>query len=606
MKHLCLSLLCLFATLSLPGTAAARDVAEEEILKAPQPDVWDGAGYSVAIDGDTMVVTAPFEDSNASGVNGSQTNDTLIDSGAAYVFGRSGSNWVLQAYLKAPNPGTNDHFGVSAAISGDIIVVGAWLEDSAATGVNGATGSEAAADSGAAYVYVRSGATWAYNAYLKASNTGAADGFGYAVGISGNTIVVGALYEDSSGVGPGGVQTNNNAPNSGAAYVFTRSGNSWTQQAYLKPSNTGSEDLFAISVAVDANTIVVGASQEDSGARTINGAQTDTALEAGAAYVFVRNGAAWSQQAYLKTSNADAGDRFGHSVSVRGDLLVAGAISEAGAATLVNGNQASNAMAQAGAAYVFQRTGAAWAQQAYLKSSNPDQQDQFGMSVAAGEHSVLIGVSHEDSSAQLTDGNAADNGRIDSGAAFLFVRNGTTWTKEAYLKASASERGGRFGWSVAMSGDRAIVGSSGDFTNNYTGSGFAALYSGISPGPLALWRQAWFATQENTGNAADSADPDKDGLINLLEFATGSSPTEPSPHPGTPVKNGNQLSFTWFRNIDVLSEDIAIFPQWSNDLANWNEWGMSETEQTPGISGNIITGLFTSDDRVFLRLRVER
>lgn len=599
MKHLCLSLLCLFCPLALPGTAAARDVVEDEILTAPQPDVRDGAGYCVAIDGDTMVVTAPYEASNASGVNGSQTNDSLPGAGAAYVFGRSGTNWVLQAYLKAPNPGQNDNFGVSAAISGDIIVVGAYREDSAATGVNGATGSEAAADSGAAYVYVRSGATWAYNAYLKASNTGNGDGFGYAVDISGNTIVVGALYEDSSGAGVGGVQTNDSAADSGAAYVFVRSGNSWAQQTYLKPTNTGAGDLFGISVSGDANTIVIGASQEDNA--------SNTAAESGAAYVFVRNGTAWSQQAYLKASNADAGDRFGHSVSVRGDLLVAGAISEASAATLVNGTQTSNATPHSGAAYVFQRTGTAWAQQAYLKSSHPDQQDLFGLSVAAGDDAVLIGVPYEDSSARTVDGDASNNGLAFSGAAFLYTRSGTTWTKKAYLKSSSSEQNGQFGWSVAMSGDRVLAGSPGETTSGTgTSTGHAALYSGVGPGPLALWRQTWFATQSNTGNAADSADPDKDGLINLLEFATGSSPVSPSPRPGTLVKEGNQLSFTWFRNIDVLSEDLAIFPQWSNDLTSWNDWGMSQTEQSPGISGNIVTGLFTTDDRVFMRLKVEK
>ena len=129
----------------------------------------------MAVSGDTVVVGAIGEDSNATGVNGDQSDNSATDSGAAYVFVRSGTNWSQQAYLKASNTGAGDHFGISVAVSGDTVVVGAHGEDSNATGVNGNQSDNSAIDSGAAYVFVRSGTNWSQQAYLKASNTGADD-----------------------------------------------------------------------------------------------------------------------------------------------------------------------------------------------------------------------------------------------------------------------------------------------------------------------------------------------------------------------------------------------------------------------------------------------
>ena len=172
---------------------------------------------------------------------------------------RSGTNWIQQAYLKASNTGTGDLFGYSVAVSGDTVVVGAVQESSNATGVNGNQSDNSALNSGAAYVFVRSGTNWSQQAYLKASNTGAGDTFGCSVAVSGDTVVVGAPNEDSNATGVNGNQSNNSATDSGAAYVFVRSGTNWTQQAYLKASNTGTDDNFGVSAAVSGDTVVVGA-----------------------------------------------------------------------------------------------------------------------------------------------------------------------------------------------------------------------------------------------------------------------------------------------------------------------------------------------------------
>jgi hypothetical protein len=235
---------------------------QQAYLKASNTGAGDWFGFAVAVSGDTVVVGARDEDSSTTGVN-STPNESAPDAGAAYVFVRSAGVWTQQAYLKASNTGANDQFGASVAVAGDTVVVGAYLENSSTTGVNGDQTNNSALDAGAAYVFVRSAGVWTQQAYLKASNTGAGDWFGASVGVAGDTVVVGAWHEDSSTTGVNSTP-NNSATDAGAAYVFTRSAGVWTQQAYLKASNTGAGDLFGDAVAVAGDTVVVGAYRENS------------------------------------------------------------------------------------------------------------------------------------------------------------------------------------------------------------------------------------------------------------------------------------------------------------------------------------------------------
>jgi hypothetical protein len=179
-----------------------------------------------------------------------------------------------QAYLKASNTGASDLFGISVAVSGDPVVVGASGE----AHVRGVNGPAPPPRLGVAYVFVRSGAAWSQQAYLKASNTNPHDRFGWSVAVSSDTIVVGAKDEDSNATGVNGDQSDNSATASGAAYVFVRSGAAWSQQAYLKASNTGATDIFGWSVAVSGDTIVVGAVGEDSNATGVNGDQSNNSF----------------------------------------------------------------------------------------------------------------------------------------------------------------------------------------------------------------------------------------------------------------------------------------------------------------------------------------
>jgi hypothetical protein len=399
--------------------------SQQTYLKASNAERDDLFGTSVAISGDTLVVGAPGEDSRSSG---GEQNNSGNDAGAAYVFTRSDGVWSQQAFLKARYADEEDQFGASVAISGDTLVVCAPEEDSSATG---GEHNNTALSAGAAYVFSRNNGVWSQQAYLKASNAETDDRFGTRVAISEDTIVVGAPEEDSS---VSGGEADNSASLAGAAYVFTRSGDTWSQQAYLKANNTeGDEsptlfsasgnysiafmppingDKFGTSVAISGDTLVVGATGEDSSAT--GGVTDNSASLAGAVYVFTRNSGVWSQQAYLKASNAESNDEFGTSVAISGDTLVVGATKEDSSAT---GGEADNSMANAGAAYVFTRSGGAWSQLAQLKASNADAGDNFTASVAISGNTVVVGAPHEDSSA---NGGEADNSASNAGAAYTW------------------------------------------------------------------------------------------------------------------------------------------------------------------------------------------
>ncbi|MEI8090525.1 MAG: MBG domain-containing protein [Opitutaceae bacterium] len=391
---------------------------QQAYLKASQVDANDQFGYSVAVSGDTVVVGANLEDSLTTGVN-TTPNENAGDAGAAYVFVRSGTTWTQQAYLKASQVTAGDNFGYSVAVSGDTVVIASPSEDSLTTGVN-STPNESATGAGAAYVFVRSGTTWSQQAYLKASVGHAYTGFGESVAVSGNTVVVGAMWESNNTTGVNSTSTPNWACDaSGAAYVFVRSGTTWTQEAYLKANVIHASDHFGCSVAVSGDTVVVGAYQEDSSTTGVNSTPNTSFSDAGAAYVFVRNGTTWTQQAYLKAAKVTAGDWFGVSVAVSGDTLVVGASREDSSTAGVNSTPNTSEL-NAGAAYVFVRSGTTWTQQAYLKASQVSAGDQFGISVAVSGGTVMVGANQEDSN--TTGINTVANELLgDSGAAYVFT-----------------------------------------------------------------------------------------------------------------------------------------------------------------------------------------
>jgi drug/metabolite transporter superfamily protein YnfA len=387
----------------------------------------DKFGRSVAIDGNTLVVGAPWEESKATGVNGDQSDDSIALAGAAYVFVRNGTTWSQQAYLKASNTvqesntGLYSEFGSSVAISGDTVAIGAFGENSATSGINGNQTDTSLPYSGAVYVFTRSGTSWNQQAYIKASNTDQGDLFGIMLDLSGDTLVVSSPSEYSSATGINGNQADNSLVFVGAAYVFTRNGSSWSQQAYLKASNAGKNDRFGSSISIDGDTIVVGAAQETSNATGVNGDESNNTVgRAGAAYVFVRQGNSWTQQAYLKPSNTGFSDHFGSTVAVYGDILAVAAVNESSRATGIDGDQQDDAALDAGAEYLFKRSGNEWRQTEYIKASNTDPGDNFGVSVTLWEDTLIVGANREDSADNGVGANQLDNSVLSTGAVYVY------------------------------------------------------------------------------------------------------------------------------------------------------------------------------------------
>jgi len=540
------------------SSATDPDILQTAYLKASNTGSLDRFGGAVAISGDTLVIGAELESSNATGVDGDGSNNLAGGAGAAYVFVRSGTGWVQQAYLKASNTEAGDAFGRSVAISGDTIAVGATSEDSGASGVDGDQASNVMPGSGAVYVFVRDGASWSQQAYIKASNPDNGDGFGMSVALSGETLVVGAIGESSSATGVDGDQGDNSILAAGAAYVFVRDGSTWSQQAYLKASNTG-PDGFGWSVAASGDAVVVGARVEASSATGVNGDQLDnSAFLAGAAYVFVRNGTSWSQQAYLKASNTGAGDEFGARLAFSGDTLVVSAVGEDSHVTGVNGVQHGEGATDAGAAYVFARSGTTWTQQAYLKASNTDELDWFGRAVGTSGDVVVVAAMHEDSSASGMDGAQGDDSLGDSGAAYVFVRSGTIWSQLAYLKASNPGFIDEFGCSLAVWGDTLVIGAEGEDSSATGVNGDQSLNNAGSSGASYVFDLDLDAWSDLGGGLAGSAaaplvagsGPLTPGSGNSLHL-TGALPSSPATLVfglaplGAPFKGGTLVPMPW-------------------------------------------------------------
>jgi hypothetical protein len=435
--------------------------------KASNTGMSDAFGSSVAVFGDTVAVGTIFEASSAIGINGNEADNSARESGAVYVFARSGTTWTQQAYIKASNTGMSDEFGFSVALSDDTLAVGAPFEASNSIGINvGNQADNSAFGAGAVYVFVRGGTRWTQQAYVKASNTEpplpgeiVGDAFGSSVSLSGDTLAVGAPGEDSDASGVNRDQTNNNAPGSGAVYVFVRNGQTWTQQAYIKASNTSTGDNFG-AVSLSDDTLAVGAPGESSKATGVNGDQADkSALNSGAVYVFVRNDTTWSQQAYVKASNTRALSEFGSPIALSGDTLAVAAIGESSNATGIDGNQVDTSATSAGAAYVFARRNLGWAQQAYIKASNTAKFDNFGSSLSLSGDTLAVGAPNENGSATGINGVQDDNNAFNgAGAVYVFNRDGMGWSQRLYVKASSAVSGG-FGRSAAISGDTLVVGA---------------------------------------------------------------------------------------------------------------------------------------------------
>ena len=373
----------------------------------------DELGYSVDISGNTALVGA-FREDTAVGE----------DAGAVYVHTLKEGRWRQEARLTAPDGAAGDTFGGNVAVYGDTALVGVMRD------------GDAGAGSGSVHVFIREGGKWVHQAKLVASDAKAGASFGQNVALFGETAVIGAPRDEVRGV------------QQGSAYVFTRSEGAWSEQAKLTASDGASGDVFGISVAVFGDTALVGADLHD-----------EIAEDAGAAYVFVREGKNWRQQAKLVAADGDEVDIFGVRVALSLDTALISARRD-------DDDQLGT---DAGSAYVFVREDGRWREQAKLIAPDGATNDRFGNDVAvAGDVAVV--------SAMLHDGQAED-----AGAAYVFAREGESWEFRTKVLAPDGSRGDALGGSVALSGAKMIVGAS---RVDHGGENAGAAYAfslGVSP-----------------------------------------------------------------------------------------------------------------------------
>ena len=328
---------------------------EQQRLQASDAAAGDFFGFSVAMNGDTAVVGS-IRDKNSSGQA----------AGSAYVFTRSNGVWTQQQRLQPSDVALNDQFGYFVSVSGDTAVVSSVADDD---------GGEQA---GSAYVFTRSNGVWTQQQKIQASDRKASANFGHSLSLDGDTVIIGAWQDDPN--------SHNRAI--GAAYVFTRSNGVWTQQQKLTASNASSLDFFGTSVALSGDTAIVGAPLVD-----------DVGHDAGAAYVFTRTAGVWTQQQQLQSSDIAADDFFGGFTFLSGDTMVI--------ASQLDDNSGGT---DAGAAYVFTRSGGVWTEQQKFMASDAAANDSFGNSIALSGDTVIVGAYQDDI-----------NGITDAGSSYVFV-----------------------------------------------------------------------------------------------------------------------------------------------------------------------------------------
>ena len=389
---------------ALASASVAQDLTETRRLTAFDSMIDDTFSTSLSVDGGIVAVGAH------------RTDDDGFGSGSVYLMYATTGETI--AKVRPANPFALHSFGYDVALAGNTLVAGARQA--------GATNGP-----GAAYIFEPVGGVWTQRAKLVGSDP-QLDFFGTSVAISGDTVVVGAhLY-------PVGTELD-----AGAAYVFTGGGSSWTEQAKLTASDASSSDYFGVSVGASGDTVAVGAAN----------AVFASSGSAGAVYIFGRFGSTWTQRAKLTASDGVLEDRFGHSIALQGDTLLVGAF-----------ENDANGLDEAGAAYVFTRSGSTWTERAKLVASDAAAGDQFGFSVALDGDRAVIGARYRN-----------DNiGFPDHGAAYVFEGSGSTWTQTATLIASNGNLNDHLGWDVTIDGDTAIAGAPD--TGNNADRGIAYVY----------------------------------------------------------------------------------------------------------------------------------
>lgn len=424
--------------------------------KASNTDTADGFGRSIALsrDGKTLAVGAWFESSNATGIDGDQSDNSAFQSGAVYVFTRTDVGvWSQQAYVKGSNTDAGDRFGWHVALSGDgnTLAVGAPYRQYSIPDPE--TGGRIYLGHGATYVFTRTDGTWSEQAYLGSGQAPDWDLNEYplfgdiALSGDGNTLVV--LHGNF---------------NNTRVFVFTRTGGVWGFQTTFAQGALGDWGVYrqeSAALSDDGNTLAVGV-RYDYDTFPSPGLVGWSQRAAGAARVFTRTNGVWSQQAYLDGWRLDGDGNTGGcgaqvALSGNGDTLAVGACGDASSATGIDGDETDDSAPYSGAVHVFSRAGGVWSRQAYVKASNTDAGDGFGAVALSGDGKTLaVGSLYESSRATGINGDQTDNWGFWSGAVYVFTRTDAgVWSQQAYLKPPYIQPLDfhHFGWPVALSGD---------------------------------------------------------------------------------------------------------------------------------------------------------
>ncbi len=375
---------------------------EKAKIQASDKKAYDNFGYAVSVSGNFAIV----------GAYGKDTQEN--NAGAAYIFERDDSgSWTEKAKIQANDTQAKGYFGNSVAINGNFAIVGAWQQDTAAS------------DAGAAYIFERnSSGSWIEKQKLVASNGQEKDYFGRSVAISNNIALVGADNQSTGG------------KSAGAAYLFERDdrGN-WTEKQKLQASDKQAWVNFGYSVGINGNSLIVGAYGEDTGEKN-----------AGAAYLFERDSSgSWIETQKLQASEAQAESQFGNSVAISDSFAIVGSLKE------------DTGGSDAGAAYIFKvkdlpvpkSVNRIFEQEQKIKVSEPKNNDYFGTSVAVSKNIAIVGATTPPRMYHPVAGSAYILECDDDG----------TWTETQKLQASDAKILDKFGTSVAISGSIAIIGT---------------------------------------------------------------------------------------------------------------------------------------------------
>lgn len=430
------SILLLILLVVLSTTLGADDWSQTAKIVSSDRAASDYFGYSIDIDGNWLISGARLEDEDASG------NNNLSGAGSAYIYYNNSGTWSQFQKIVSDDREGNDTFGYSVAISGNYAIVGAQSEGSYVEeeeeeggeeerGIGGgSTTTDTTISSGAAYIFYYNGSTWSQQAKLAASDRDNYDYFGTSVAIDGDYAIVGAYGEDENASGIDSLES------SGSAYIFYRSGTTWTQQAKLVASDREKDDRFGSSLDIDGDYAIIGAYSEDE-----NTSGADSLDDAGSAYIFHRSGTTWSQQAKIVSSDRAADDYFGNDLAISGDYAVVGANQEDEDA---DGN---NTLTGAGSAYIFYRSGSVWSQQQKIVSGSRGTYggDYFGYSVDIDNEYVVVG--------SYGDGHDENNSNYIgwTGSVYIFKRSGSTWSEDDKMLASDRAQNDHLGCSVAIS-----------------------------------------------------------------------------------------------------------------------------------------------------------